>query len=46
MKKKLGFVAVAVTGAIDITGKVVVAEEESHSINVHKFLGFLRKVRE
>ena len=42
---KLGFAAVAVTGAIDIEGKLISIVEEAHSINVDKFLTFLRDVR-
>lgn len=44
-KQKLGFAAVAITGAIDKNGKVITAITESYSINVDKFLFFLHELR-
>jgi len=45
-KSKLGFKAIAVTGAINMHGEVSVVCAEDYSINVAKFLVFLQALRD
>ena len=44
-KPKLGFKAIAAVGAIDRKGRVVTIQTYDYSINVDKFILFLRELR-